>query len=190
MFMFDVETLGIESTSVVLSAAVIHFDINEEFTYQDLIDSAVFVKFSAKDQIKNYKRTQTKSTLDWWNNQGQVAKKRSLIPSSQDLEVIEGIEILREYIDSFDKSRNKTVWSRGSLDQCVIDSLSRTAELPDLFPYYRWRDVRTALDLVKDSTLNGYCSINLAGFDVDRDVVKHDPVHDCALDIMMLRYGV
>ena len=30
MFMFDVETLGVESTSVVLSASIIHFDSNDK----------------------------------------------------------------------------------------------------------------------------------------------------------------
>ena len=50
MFIFDVETLGVESTAVVLSAALIHFDPEKRPTYQDMLDNACFVKFSVKEQ--------------------------------------------------------------------------------------------------------------------------------------------
>ena len=51
MFLFDVETLGVESNSVVLSAAMIHFDPEMRPTYQDLLDNACFVKFNAKEKL-------------------------------------------------------------------------------------------------------------------------------------------
>jgi hypothetical protein len=57
MFIFDVETLGVESTAVILSAALIHFDPADKPTYQDLLDSACFVKLNAKDQTKRLGRS-------------------------------------------------------------------------------------------------------------------------------------
>ena len=51
MFIFDVETLGVESNAVVLSAALIQFDVDKRPTYQDLLDNACFVKLNSKDQI-------------------------------------------------------------------------------------------------------------------------------------------
>ena len=51
MFMFDVETLGVDSNSVVLSAGLVHFEPGKNQSYQDLLDNACYVKFKAKEQI-------------------------------------------------------------------------------------------------------------------------------------------
>ena len=69
MFCFDVETLGVESTSVILSYAIVYFDPDTRPSYQQLLDKTLFVKLDAKDQIKNYKRTVSKDTIDWWSKQ-------------------------------------------------------------------------------------------------------------------------
>ena len=50
MFMFDIETLDAESTAVVLSASIIHFEIGEQYTYEQLLERACFVKFNAQEQ--------------------------------------------------------------------------------------------------------------------------------------------
>ena len=50
-----------------------------------------------------------------------------------------------------------------------------------------WRDVRTAVDCLYGSS-NGYVEVVKDGFD-RAAVIKHHPVHDCALDAMMLMYG-
>ena len=74
MFLFDVETLGVESNAVVLSAALIHFDPEKRPTYQDLLDNACFVKFNAKEQL-DMGRTVSKSTLAWWKEQHEYVRK-------------------------------------------------------------------------------------------------------------------
>ena len=43
MFIFDVESLGVESNAVVLSAGLIYFDPEKRPTYQDMLDDACFV---------------------------------------------------------------------------------------------------------------------------------------------------
>lgn len=63
MFIFDIESLGVESNAVVLSAALIYFDPEKRPTYQDLLDEACFVKFKSKEQAK-VGRTVTLSTLE------------------------------------------------------------------------------------------------------------------------------
>jgi hypothetical protein len=78
MFIFDVETLGVESNAVILSAALIHFDPEKRPTYQDLIDDACFVKFKAKEQGHNG-RTISKSTLEWWKTQHEYVKKHFML---------------------------------------------------------------------------------------------------------------
>jgi hypothetical protein len=191
MFMFDIETLGIESTAVVLSAAIICFDPEKDsdISFRELVERGLLVKFDAKDQVKRLDRTMTKSTLDWWGKQGDYQQKLSFVPdASRDLITEDGLQAIRKYINQYHRGadpQTMTIWARGSLDQMAIDSLALKAGVEPIAPFNRWRDVRTAIDLMTDSK-NGYCTVR----DLDRDeVVKHDPVHDCALDILMLLRG-
>ena len=191
MFMFDIETLGIESTAVVLSAAIICFDPEKDsdISFRELVERGLLVKFDAKDQVKRLDRTMTKSTLDWWGKQGDYQQKLSFVPdASRDLITEDGLQAIRKYINQYHRGadpQTMTIWARGSLDQMAIDSLALKAGVEPIAPFNRWRDVRTAIDLMTDSK-NGYCTVR----DLNRDeVVKHDPVHDCALDILMLLRG-
>ena len=74
------------------------------------------------------------------------------------------------------------------MDQACLDSIGRDLDLKPISPYYRWRDVRTALDILKTTSERGYCPIEYPGFN-ENDVQKHDPIHDCAFDVMQLIYG-
>lgn len=187
MYMFDVETLGVESTCVILSAAIIKFDPTDlTKTYDDYISEALFVKFSVEEQISKYKRTIDKDTIAWWSDQHDYVRKVSFIPKDDDLTAVEGIDRLVDYIGNI--PRETTFWARGSLDQMSIDSLCKAAGKDLIAPYNVWRDIRTALDCLTTTSKNGYCDLNIP-FDKGSNVIKHHPVHDCAYDIMMLVYG-
>lgn len=186
MFIFDVETLGVESTAVVLSAALIHFDPALNQSYQDLLDNACFVKFNAKEQV-SAGRTITKGTLDWWKDQHEYTRSVSFDPKPDDISVKDGFEQMYTYMSEFSKSQTQTMWARGSLDQMVIDSLAKRFDLEPLIRYNNWRDVRTAVDILYGTT-EGYCDVEHPTFR-RHEVIKHHPVHDCALDAMMLMYG-
>lgn len=191
MFMFDIETLGVESNTVILSAGIIYFDPvdDADITYEELVSRGLFVKFNAKDQVKRLDRTISKSTLDWWNKQGKWQQDTNLVPNSGgDLLAEDGIRVLKKYVTKYNtESDDKTImWARGSLDQMAFDSLCTKAEMDPLVNFSRWRDVRTAVDMLSGSS-NGYCKV----YNLDWDVVaKHHPVHDCALDILMLVRGI
>ena len=100
MFMFDVETLGVASDSVVLSMACIQFDPTTNPTYKELKESAFFVKFDAKDQVNRLNRKIDKSTVEWWGKQCQNVKIKSLIPSESDVTVEDGIVQFRSWVES------------------------------------------------------------------------------------------
>ena len=187
MFIFDVETLSTESSSVVLSASIIHFEIGNYYTYEQLLESSCFVKFNVKEKIQIYKRVTSKSTLEWWSKQHTFIKDTSLVPKETDVTVIDGLNILKSYISKHPE-KEQTFWARGSLDQMVIDSLCVSAEQDPIAPYNVWRDVRTAVDLITETSKNGYCEIVHPTFQ-RHNVIKHHPTHDCALDVMMLIYG-
>jgi hypothetical protein len=184
-YLFDVETLSKRSSAVILSFACIHFDVDETYTYEELLESAFFVKFDAQDQIKRLNRSVNKSTIDWWAKQCEVVRKKSFVPSKTDINFEDGYDLFRQWVHS-KKDPKGIVWARGNLDQLVMDDMEEQLGIEPVFPYSRWRDVRTAIDFLTDSG-NGYCKV--PGFDPQAKVYKHDPVHDCAYDVMMLLYG-
>ena len=187
MFCFDIETLGVESTSVILSYAIVYFDPDTHPSYQQLLDNTLFVKLNAKEQIKNYKRTIDKDTLEWWDKQHEYVKSISFNPSSKDVSAEMAIQQLQQYVNKYPNNQSQTFWQRGSLDQVCIDSLCRALDLETVTRYTNWRDLRTAIDIIYGST-NGYVDINHPEFDRN-SVIKHVPYHDICLDVMMLLYG-
>lgn len=186
---FDVESLGVSSESVVLSAAITFGDIKESYSMKELVDNTFFVKFSVEDQIKNYKRNVDADTGDWWKKQCDTVKRMSLIPDkTKDLSAKEGILKLKEYIYSQCDPSKVLVWSRGSIDQLVLDSLTKQVGEQIIFPYSNWRDVRTAICLLADDEKRGYCGVSTEKFpDYDANqIIKHQPQWDCILDFAML----
>jgi hypothetical protein len=183
MFMFDVETLGVESTSIVLSAAIIKFSFDDTRSFGELVESACVVKFDAKEQKQNMGRVYSQGTLDWWKKQSDLAKSVSFRPCAEDLPALEGIEKIRKYMND-NGGCNQIIWARGSLDQMVFDSLCYAAGAEPIARFNKWRDVRTAVDIIATESSDGYCKVK--NFNADLSVIKHIPQHDCALDIMML----
>lgn len=189
MFCFDVETLDVESTCVILSAAIVYFDIKDKPSYNNLLLNTFFVKLDAKDQVKRLGRTVSQSTItEFWNKQSKEVQAISLYPYETDLKAEDAIESLRAYIKSFPSSDSKLIWARGSLDQMSIDSLAKKAGLEPITRFNLWRDVRTGVDLLTGSK-NGYSKVNHPEFNRE-DVKKHDPRHDVCFDVMQLLYGV
>ena len=188
MFMFDCETLGKRSNSVILSMACIHFDPLQKPTPESLREGAFFAKFKVKDQVQRLGREINKSTMEWWAKQCENVKVASYKPSHHDVEFEVGYEAMREWVA--EKNDNKSwVWARGNLDQLVMDDIEEQIGLTPIFPYARWRDVRTAIDFLYE-TDNGYTDVDYPGFDSRNHITKHNPIDDCLLDAMMLMYGV
>ncbi len=187
MFVFDVETLGVDSDSVVLSAALVHFEPGANQSYQELLDGACFVKFKAKEQVEVLKRKVDLGTLEWWKNQHPYIRSCAFDPSGDDLSAPDAFAVMHNYMNKFPNAHKQTMWARGSLDQIVIDNLARKVDCQTITTYNMWRDVRTAVDIMYGTT-NGYCEIVYPGFE-RAAAIKHHPVHDCALDAMMLMYG-
>ena len=189
MFIFDVETLGTKSSSVILSMACIYFDPDKKPSPQEIRSNAFFVKLDAPDQIKRLNRTVTKSTIDWWAKQCDQVKQKSFFPTPSDVKLEDGIELMREWSNGFLDKKKCWVWARGNLDQLVLDDAEEQLGIESVFHYNKWRDVRTAVDFLTGSN-NGYCGVDYPGFDPALHITKHDPIDDCVYDAMMLIYGV
>ncbi len=192
MFVLDIESGGVESTSAVLSVALVYINLDNENTWESMYGNSLFVKLKLKEQIEKYNRTIDKDTIAWWNKQCEIVKKTSFIPSSRDLSAITAIGVLRRYINEQSTNpKRETVWVRGSLDSVALDSLCRAVGEEPLFPWWNYRDVRTYVDLSATEPVRGYCDIDTEKYPGtwDRNVVmKHCPVDDICLDAMMLLY--
>jgi len=192
MFIFDVETLGKESNSVILSMAAIYFDPDKGQSYQEMYKDAFFVKFDVVDQMKRLDRKVGKTTMQWWAKQCENVKIKSFKPNPAiDVKFEDGYEQMRQWAAS--KNDDKCyVWARGNLDQLVLDSFEEQLELKPIWPFSRWRDVRTAVDFLYGVN-TGYVTVEVPpwvdAFDPALHVTKHNPIDDCCYDAMMLMYG-
>lgn len=188
-FAFDIETLSPKERAVVLSAAILYFEDDKEYTQDELFENTLFVKFSVEEQVKKYKREITKDTVDWWNRQCDIVKRVSLFPSkSDDVSVFDGIKTLQSFIKAHSK-KEELVFIRGSLDQFVIDDLCDEIGEPPIFFYSQYLDFRTAIYFLKETNKRGYCEIPKDKFDINK-IYKHDPRHDIVYDVMMLLEGI
>ena len=188
MFVFDIETLGKKSDSVILSMAAIYFNPDDKPSPKQMRENAFFAKFDVRDQRYRLKRSMGQSTMDWWKKQCDNVKIASFIPNEIDCRFEDGYEAMREWADS--KNDTKCwVWARGNLDQLVLDDIEEQCGLTPIWPFSRWRDVRTAIDFLYNTT-DGYVNVNYPGFDSKIDISKHNPIDDCLLDAMMMMYGV
>jgi hypothetical protein len=179
--------LGVESTSVVLSFACTYFDEKNKPSPDEMRKNTFFAKLNAVDQIKRLNRTVDKSTIEWWGKQCQNARNKSFKPLPTDTITEDALVALTNWRNQYPKK--DWVFARGNLDQCVFNSLEMACNREVIFPHYIWRDMRTAIDFMYNTT-NGYTSVKYDGFDADLHITKHDPVDDCILDAMMLLYGV
>jgi len=71
----------------------------------------------------------------------------------------------------------------------VMDDIEEQLGIDPVFPYARWRDVRTAIDIFYN-TEKGYVDVYYPDFNFSLNITKHDPVDDCLADAMQLLYGV
>lgn len=194
MFIFDVETLGKESNSVMLSMAAIYFDPDKKDTsWKDLRDSAFFAKFDVEDQVKRLNRKVGKTTMQWWAKQCEDVRLVSFKPNKlTDVKFEHGYEAMRQWAKKYNDDKC-WVWARGNLDQLILDSFEEQLGIEPIWPFARWRDVRTAVDFLYGTT-NGYTKVEVPpwceAFDKDLHITKHNPIDDCVLDAMMLMYGV
>jgi hypothetical protein len=188
MFVFDVETLGKDSTAVILSMACVAFDPTTKPSPEQLREDAFFAKFDVQDQIQRLKRTTTKSTMEWWAKQCDNVKFKSFRPSVEDVIFEDGYEAMRSWAAAREVNNKDYVWARGNLDQLVLDSIEEQCGLEPIFFFNRWRDVRTAVDFMYGTT-SGYCDVEYPGFNYKLDITKHNPIDDCVYDAMMLLYG-
>lgn len=184
---YDIETLSLRENAAILSIGIVPVDFSKDFDYQDLIDNAFFVKLDARDQIERLGREKDEDCINWWKKQDRDVIRSQVKPSEDDVTLEEGLKQAGQFMSNLEGYKRKTswVWTRGGMDAMVTEHACHHVGRSPIFPFWVIRDVRTAIDLMA-GTDNGYCQVDATL----PEVTKHHPVHDCAYDAMMIKYGI
>ena len=186
---YDFETLSQDQRrGVVLCVAGIRFNedrylSDNPYTYKELLDESVMMKFSVREQVETYGRTTDKSTLDWWSSQGSEAREM-LKESEADVSIREIEKFFKGLIpDAGDISR---VYTRGNtFDPIFTESIFDMLRLPHPYNWWSIRDTRSMIDGLSFGAgiKNSFMVPGL-----EDSFVHHDPNHDVAMDIMRMQY--
>lgn len=192
-FIFDFETFGTTSRPPLIDLAVIPFR-DDQFEnppkFEDLVASGLRVKF----RIKGQGRISEKEVVAFWKQQPVEVKTRLLMPSDEDMSLMDGLEKVIDFMKAnrvdFWKSHQ---WCRGNnFDYPIYDELFREKTgllyIADETPIHfsRARCIRTAIEQNLNIRNATECPLRiglLPGF------VHHDSLHDCAKDILQLLYS-
>jgi len=182
---WDIETLGMKETTVVTTLAIVPFTFEDETTYNELIGNGFYVKFDIADQIKNWKRTTTQSTLDWWKTQSEEAKTLSIKPAKNDVKFLDGLDQIEYWIGKSDyEYKYGYNWSRGSnFDFPKIEDMFDMAGRSLPFNTWKIRDTRTYIDVLTGNDRGAYELRN----GTPKNFIHHHALHDAALDVMRLK---
>jgi len=181
---YDFETLSQDQVrGVITCMAIMKFDesrfIDNPYTFKELINNSKVMKFSVEEQVKKYERKIDKSTLEWWKEQGADAQKW-IKPSDDDRSI-------EELYDFFMEGAGGTAakfYTRGNtFDPILLESIMKQIHKP--MPYHWWevRDTRSLIEgLAWGSDLeNKFIPPKC------EELVKHNPKHDIALDVMRIQ---
>lgn len=191
-FVFDYETLGAAPKGVVIELSYVPFidDPNNPPTFAELVAKGRKYKFDIRNQPG---RQRDAGTIEWWKKQS-VEAKSILRPSPEDTSVKEGHEKFLADLkadgisrwDSMDYCRGPE-FDRGILID-VIRQITGEIDTYNSMPTMFWnsRDVRTAIE-------NRLLSRGLTNTPLRRGIlegfIKHNSIHDCAKDALMLIYA-
>lgn len=196
----DFETFGNTSKAAVIDLAVIAFDPDPHKieSFNAIASRGKRFKFRLAEQ--KGERLFAKSTIKWWKDQSAEARA-NLAPTIEDVTTLQGIQGFLDYCRENDVDPWKSqMWCRGmSFDFPILVDLIRDIERYNgvaedeidtfaLEPVKFWnqRDIRTAIEaysMVRGLTTTPLEQGMLDGF------VAHDSVHDCAKDILMLKFA-
>ena len=183
---YDFETLSTNPVDgVVTSLALLNFSeeryTTQPYTYEELLDTSKYIKFDVFEQTEKYDRKIMKSTLDWWNDQDEDAKKQ-IKPSSLDV----SISTLHDFlIQNVNFKQLKKSYCRGlTFDPPFMESVLKATGKTMPISFIIERDTRSMIEGMsfgmdlKNSFMPG---------SLKDKAVKHDPRHDIALDVMRMQ---
>lgn len=152
MIAFDLDTLGLSERNIILAMSIVQLDENETFTFSEIEEKMMFIKFSVDEQKSALKRTVNKSAVDFWSKNDVELQRKVFFPSKTDHNVREGLKMLVGKINFDD-----LVFTKGIHDAMMLKSLYEDVGLSFPFKYNNFRDIRTGIDFLKITGSGGIC---------------------------------
>ena len=136
--MVDIETLSTAPNALVLSVGMVLFD-----------EKTIFAKEHIKNRISTATGDVSKETAIWWMSQNDEARK-AITETKKGVVEMPEYNLVQELRDILCDYSVKTIWSQGSFDQIIIESLMlrNGVDKTQLPKYYKWRDLRTVRKLL------------------------------------------
>lgn len=188
---FDIETLGVRASSVLLDFALIPVDFNkpDEITIDNLRKNAFYRKLDAKDQIRRG-RTVDQATIDFWNRQPKDVKEL-ILPKDDDISVETFYNDLKVFLDERNiNARDAFFFCRGNKDiewfqDLELNTLDLVLDEDSLFSFWNYNDTR--------SLIRAAVNVERGRFDISEDEVSeikelksHSAIDDVIYDILRL----
>lgn len=191
---FDYETIGPSPLGIIAELSYVPFidDPHHPPTFKELISVGRKYKFRLKGQSE-FGRIKDADTIGWWKRQSKEAQS-ILFPTDNDLDLFEGHrQFMRDLEEDGISNRHSFDYCRGpefdrGLMTNVLRMMTGKNDTRDIAPFSFWnsRDVRTAIEnrlMARGCALTPLRKGMLDGF------IKHDSIHDCAKDALMLIYA-
>ncbi|MEF1158560.1 3'-5' exoribonuclease domain-containing protein [Vibrio parahaemolyticus] len=179
----DLETLDTKPSAKILSIGVVPFNWGEDVSFQELCErpSSLYIKIDLSSYHDAF--TESKSTREWWEKQGEEARF-VLEPLSSDVNIVHALGSLCSHLDTWVQPLAKDggqVFCRGyDFDGGILNHALAEYSFASPWSYNRFRCIRTVIDTLAD-TRNGYVrEANPVGF------IKHHALHDAAKDAITM----
>jgi len=175
--MVDVETIGNESTPIIIQLSAVIFNIETGETYEEfdqLIDPATSVKYGLNSSA---------STIDWWLIQPKEAFNKVVVKAiNEGLDICVVLDNFAKFIETAKKNHKvKAIKWYGNGDDWswVASNYYATKRNPPV-PFWDSLDVRTPVEWgIKILNINPKKTTVFQG-------IKHDAISDCTHQIKYL----
>ncbi|HGH3389970.1 TPA: 3'-5' exoribonuclease [Citrobacter freundii] len=160
--MIDLETMGTNCNAPIVVISAVFFD-----PQTGEIGPAFYKVISLVDAMKSG-ATPDAETIEWWLKQSSEARSAILVDQ---IPLDDALLQLREFIDENSDEKFIKVWGNGAtFDNVILRRSYERQEIPCPWRYYNDRDVRTIVELGKNT-----------GFDA-KTVIPFEGVRHNALD--------
>lgn len=163
----DLEALDTKASAKILSIGIVPFNWGEDVSFQELCErpSSLYIKIDLSSYHDAF--TESKSTREWWEKQGEEARF-VLEPLSSDVNIVQALGSLCAHLDTWVQPLTKDggqVFCRGyGFDGGILNHALDAYRFVSPWSYNRFRCIRTVIDTLAD-TRNGYIrATNPKGF--------------------------
>lgn len=177
---YDIETLGTEPGSIILSAGLLTFDMHALNTFEELVNQGTEIILDIDSQ-REAGCVENKSTLKWWEQQGEAAQR--VLYAAFRTPVREFYTVMQDRLNLTPFDTQRLEWfARGpTFDMVLTEVMFKKFNLTPFWKFWLVRDSRTWFD-AKGLTLEQVKVIpEFAG------MIPHNALHDAAWDAWILQ---